>query len=178
MTKTTSFGMLAEVRQLDNLGAAFVPKSHSVLMPSKLTARGAVTLAAGRQQRHCFRKQDMCLKKAATAPSTSGTPHARIPAQEQPGLCPKHSQQMGHYCNRTNFRMRFNFVYFVLFAESTKFSSIRKPYTYACVSDTTVAVRKFLACESWQTLEYEIFTRTKISAITVCRSHPAWTDLI
>ena len=71
------------------------------------------------------------------------------------------------YCNRTNFRTRFNFVYFVLFAESTKFSSIRKPYTYACVSDTTVAVRKFLAYESWQTLEYEIFTRTKISAITV-----------
>ena len=35
------------------------------------------------------------------------------------------------------------------------------------VSDTTVAVRKFLAYESWQTLEYEIFTRTKISAITV-----------
>ena len=71
------------------------------------------------------------------------------------------------YCNRTNFRTRFNFVYFVLLAESTKFSSKRKPYPYACVSDTTVAVRKFLAYESWQTLEYEIFTRTKISAITV-----------
>ena len=71
------------------------------------------------------------------------------------------------YCNRTNFRTQFNFVYFVLWAESTKFNSIRKPYTYACVSDTTVAVRKFLAYESWQTLEYEIFTRTKISAITV-----------
>ena len=74
-----------------------------------------------------------------------------------------------NYCNRTNFRTRFNFVYFVLLTESTKFSSIRKPYTYACVSDTTVAVRKFLAYESWQTLEYEIFTRTKISAITVNR---------
>ena len=71
------------------------------------------------------------------------------------------------YCNRTNFRTRFNFVYFVLLAESTKFSSIRKPYTYACVSDTTVAVRNFLGYESWQTLEYEIFTRTKICAITV-----------
>ena len=71
------------------------------------------------------------------------------------------------YCNRTNFRTRFNFVYFVLLAESTKFSSIRKPYTYTSVSDTTVAVRKFLAYESWQTLEYEIFSRTKISAITV-----------
>ena len=42
-----------------------------------------------------------------------------------------------------------------------------KPYTYTSVSDTTVAVRKFLAYESRQTLEYEIFTRTKISAITV-----------
>ena len=68
---------------------------------------------------------------------------------------------------RTNFRTRFSFVYFVLLAESTKFSSIRKPYTYACVSGTTVAVRKFLAYESWQTLEYEVFTRTKISAITI-----------
>ena len=75
--------------------------------------------------------------------------------------------QCDHYCNRTNFRTRFNFVYFVLLAESTKFSSIRKPHTYACVSDTTVAVWKFLAYESWQMLEYEIFTRTKISAITV-----------
>ena len=76
-----------------------------------------------------------------------------------------HSQRV--YCNRTKFRTRFNFVYFVLLAGSTKFSSIRKPCTYTSVSDTTVAVRKFLAYESWQTLEYEIFTRTKISAITV-----------
>ena len=74
------------------------------------------------------------------------------------------------YCNRTKFRTRFNFVYFVLLAGSAKFSSLRKPYTYTSVSDTTVAVRKFLAYESWQTLEYEIFTRTKISAITVCGS--------
>ena len=133
------------------------------------------------------------------------------------------------YCNRTKFRTRFNFVYFVLLAGSTKFSSLRKPYTYSLslsvslvvrfceslsdlpsdlrflslffffsclflnrfpiyfpivkkkkfeaqkkkytytsVSVTTVAARKFLAYESWQTLEYEIFTRTKISAITVC----------
>ena len=71
------------------------------------------------------------------------------------------------YCNRTKFRTRFNFVYFVLLAGSTKFSGIRKPYAYTSVSDTTVAVRKFPAYESWQTLEYEIFTRTKISAITV-----------
>ena len=59
-----------------------------------------------------------------------------------------------HVSNKVGFRRR---------------SSIRKPYTYACVSDTTVAVRKFLAYESWQTLEYEIFTRTKISAITVLK---------
>ena len=71
------------------------------------------------------------------------------------------------YCNHTNFRTWFNFVCFVLLAESTKFSSIRKPFTCTSVSDTTVAVRKFLAYESWQTLEYEIFTRTEISAITV-----------
>ena len=38
---------------------------------------------------------------------------------------------------------------------------------YTSVSDTTVAVRKFLAYESRQMLEYEIFSRTKISAITV-----------
>ena len=71
------------------------------------------------------------------------------------------------YCNRTNFHTRFNFVYFVLLAESTKFSSVRKPYMYTSVSATTIAVRKFLAYESRQTLEYEIFLRTKISAITV-----------
>ena len=52
-------------------------------------------------------------------------------------------------------------------AESTKISSIRKPYTHTSASDTTVAVRKFLAYESRPTLEYEIFTRTKISAIRV-----------
>ena len=80
-----------------------------------------------------------------------------------------HYKVQKDYCNRTNFRTRFNFVYFVLLAESTKFSSIRKPCTYQCVSDTTVAVRKFLAYESRQTQEYEIFTRTKISAITVSR---------
>ena len=58
-----------------------------------------------------------------------------------------------YYCNRTNFRTQFNFVYFILLAESTKFSSIRKPYTYTSVSDTTVAVQKFIAYESHQTLE-------------------------
>ena len=89
------------------------------------------------------------------------------------------------YCNRTNFRTRFNFVYFILLAESTKFSSVRKPYTYTSVSDTTVAVRKFLGYESRQTLEYEIISRTKISAITVaqmlsrfnnCHAH-FWSEL-
>ena len=80
------------------------------------------------------------------------------------------------YCNRTIFRTRFNFVYFVLLAGSTKFSSIWKPYMYTSVSDTTVAVRKFLAYESWQTLEYESFTRTKISAITVSKTRSGATS--
>ena len=72
-----------------------------------------------------------------------------------------------HYCNRRNFRMRFNFVYFVLLAESTKISSIRKRCTYTSVCETALAVRKFIAYESSRTPEYEFFTRTKISAITV-----------
>ena len=73
--------------------------------------------------------------------------------------------------------MRFNFVYFVLLAESTKFISIRKPYTYTSVSNTALAVRKFLAYENQQTLEYEIFTRMKISAITVFECElPLWPD--
>ena len=69
------------------------------------------------------------------------------------------------YCNRRNFRTRFNFV---LSAESTKFSSsIRKPCTYNSVCNTVLAVRKFIAYKSSKTLEYEIFTHMKISAITV-----------
>ena len=82
------------------------------------------------------------------------------------------------YCNRTNFSTRFNFVYFVLLAESTKFSSVRKPYTNTSVSDTTVAVRKFLAYGSRQTLEYEFFLRTKISAITVPTFPPTFTIIL
>ena len=74
------------------------------------------------------------------------------------------------YCNRRNFRTRFNFVLFVLSAESTKFSCTRKPCTYNSVCDTVLAVRKFIAYESLRTLEYEIFTRTKFSAITVMLS--------
>ena len=68
------------------------------------------------------------------------------------------------YCNRRNFRTRFNFV---LSAESTKFNSMWKPCTYNSVCATFLAVQKFIAYDSSQTLEYEIFTRTKISAITV-----------
>ena len=60
-----------------------------------------------------------------------------------------------------------SYNYFIILAESTKFSSMRKPYTYTRVSDTALAARKFLAYENQQTLEYEIFTLTKISAITV-----------
>ena len=61
------------------------------------------------------------------------------------------------YCNRTNFHTRFNFVYFVLLAGSMKFRSIRKLYMYTSVSDTTVAVRKFLAYKSRQIPEYGFF---------------------
>ena len=68
------------------------------------------------------------------------------------------------YCNRRNFRTRFNFV---LLAESTKCSSIRKPCKYNSVCDTALAVRNFYAYESSRTPEFKIFTRTKISAITV-----------
>ena len=71
------------------------------------------------------------------------------------------------YCNRRNFRTQFNFVHFVLLAVSTKISSIRKPFTYTSVRDTALEVQKCIAYESLRTLKYEIFTRTKISAITV-----------
>ena len=73
------------------------------------------------------------------------------------------------YCNRRNFHTRFNFILFVLSAESTKFSSIRKPCTYDSACDTILAVRKFIPHENSRRLEYKIFTRrsTKISAITV-----------
>ena len=74
-------------------------------------------------------------------------------------------------------------------AESTKFSSIRKPCTYNSVCDTVLAVQKFIAYESSRTLEYEIFIRTEISAITAINFfilqapppppplHPLWTNL-
>ena len=71
------------------------------------------------------------------------------------------------YCDRRTFRTRFNFVLFTLSAESTKCSSIRKPCKYNSVCDSALAVRKFTAYKSSRTLEYEIFTRAKISAITV-----------
>ena len=74
------------------------------------------------------------------------------------------------YFIRRNCRTRFNFVYFVLLAESTKFSSIWKLCTHTSVCDIAVAVRKFIAYESSGALEYEIFTRTKISAITIVTS--------
>ena len=42
-----------------------------------------------------------------------------------------------------------------------------KSCTHTSVCDIAVAVRKFIAYESSRALEYEIFTRTKISTITV-----------
>ena len=71
------------------------------------------------------------------------------------------------YCNRRNFRTPFNFVLFLLSAESTKFCNVRKPCTQNSVSDTALAARKFIAYESSRTLEYEIFTHMILSAITV-----------
>ena len=65
------------------------------------------------------------------------------------------------YCNRRNFHMRFKFVFFVLLAESTKFCSIRNPFTCTSVCDSALAVRRFIAYESPQTLEYEMFMRSK-----------------
>ena len=47
--------------------------------------------------------------------------------------------------NRRNFHMRFNFMYFILLAESMKFiSSIRNPCTYTSVCDTALTERKFI----------------------------------
>ena len=51
----------------------------------------------------------------------------------------------------------FNFVYFILLAESTKISSIQKLYTHTNVCDTALEVWKFMAYKSSQTLEYEMF---------------------
>ena len=69
------------------------------------------------------------------------------------------------YCNRRNFHTRFDFAYFVLLAESTKvrnFSRIRKPCMYRSECDTALTERKFIAYKSSRTLEYEIFTGTKL----------------
>ena len=47
-------------------------------------------------------------------------------------------------------------------------SDVREPISlHQAVCDTAPAVRKLIAYESSQMLEYEIFTRRKISAITV-----------
>ena len=98
--------------------------------------------------------------------------HARTQTHTHTHTHPRGDYPLSGYCNRRNFSTRFNFVYFVLLAESTKISSIRKPCTYTSVCDTAFKVRKFIAYENSRTLEYEIFTRTKISAITVYRRVP------
>ena len=82
-------------------------------------------------------------------------------------FCRPTTVDLHEYCNCRNFRMRVNFVYFILLAESTKISSIQKPCSYTKICDTALEVRKFIACESLQTLECEIFTHMKIFAITV-----------
>ena len=47
---------------------------------------------------------------------------------------------------------------------------VRKPCTYTSVSENALAVRKFRAYKRSCTPENEIFTRTKISAISVLNS--------
>ena len=88
-----------------------------------------------------------------------------------PWNIPKPKRFTECYCKRRNFPARFNFVFSVLLAESTKFCSIRKPYKYKSVCDTALAVHTFIAYESLRTLEYGSFMRTEISAITVPRFH-------
>ena len=51
-------------------------------------------------------------------------------------------------------------------AESTTFSSIRKPWSSASVYDTVLFVQIFTAQENSKTLDYEIFTCAKFSPIT------------
>ena len=65
------------------------------------------------------------------------------------------------YCNRRYFRAQLNFVYFILLAESTKVSSIRKSWTHKIVCGTVLAVRKFNAYESSRTFECETFLRVR-----------------
>ena len=72
--------------------------------------------------------------------------------------------------NRRNLCTRFNFVIFVLLAESTTFCSLRKPYTYTSVCNTAGVVRKLKAYEGPRMLEYKVFTCTKMFSITVSRS--------
>ena len=67
------------------------------------------------------------------------------------------------YCNRRNFvRDLISYISY-FFAESTKFSSIRKPYTYTNVSYTTLrctkinSVRKFANARVRTFYAYEIF---------------------
>ena len=91
--------------------------------------------------------------------------HTTLSRAHYPALLP--SRLAMEYCNRRNFRTRFHFVFFILLAESTKFCRIHKPYTCTGEFDTALEERKFIAHGRPQTLEYEIFKDTKISAITV-----------
>ena len=59
-------------------------------------------------------------------------PCCAIPFYASPRVtkaCTNSSIQMPRYCNHRNVRTWFNFVYFVLLAESTKFCSVWKPCT-------------------------------------------------
>ena len=81
--------------------------------------------------------------KDAAARSLWGTPSFRCGCGSE--FCGRYFSK--GYCNRRNFRTRLNFVLFVLLAESTKFSSIRKPCTYNIVCAAVLAAQKFITYE-------------------------------
>ena len=61
------------------------------------------------------------------------------------------------YWKRRNFHTQINFVYLVLLAERTEFSSIWKSCVYTFVCESVLAVRKFIANESLRVLRVRNF---------------------
>ena len=78
------------------------------------------------------------------------------------------------YCNRRKFRTRFNFIYFVLLADSTKFSSIQKLCTYQCMwhhprCTKIYSVRKFASARVRNFYAYENFCDYSIKLLGLKR---------
>ena len=77
------------------------------------------------------------------------------------------------YSNHRSFHTRFiKILIFILLAESTKFSSTRKPFTYTSVGDTTLAVcmgiysaQKFANAGVWDFYAYESYCDYRTSKI-------------